>query len=162
MDLQTMLMNFTPFYKSKFNPFFTIVVAVITLFATALYFLNKKSDFSNSADYVHINNCKFKVEIADTSQERFLGLGKREKICQSCGMLFEFPEKGKYLFCMRDMKFPLDIIWISDHNAVSVIKDVPCNFKGEINPHISADKVLELNAGTAEKCGIKKGDKISY
>ena len=61
---------------------------------------------------------------------------------------------------MRAMKFPLDFIWITDYNVVSVIKDVPCNFKGNINPHVSANKALELNAGTAKKCGIKKGDKI--
>ncbi|MCD6149350.1 DUF192 domain-containing protein [bacterium] len=138
------------------------MLIIILFFITALYFFNRQSTSDNSVNYIRINNCKFKVEIADTPQERFLGLGKREKICQNCGMLFEFHEKGEYPFCMRDMKFPLGIIWISDDNVVSVIKDVPCNFKGEINSHVLADKVLELNAGTAKKCGIKKGDKISY
>jgi len=150
------------FYKSKSGLSIATILIIILFLIIILHFFNKRSVSDNSANYIRVNNCQFKIEIADTSQERFLGLGKREKICQNCGMLFEFSEKGEYSFCMRDMKFPLDIIWILDDNAVSVAKDVPCKFKGEINPHVLADKVLELNAGTAEKCGIKKGDKISY
>jgi len=143
--------------KSEFfKPEFILIAAL----AAALLFTAASRFRNGGARYVRVNDCRFKVEIADTAEERFLGLGKRGKICQNCGMLFEFPEKGEYPFCMRDMKFPLDIIWILDYNIVSVARDVPCKLKGEINPHVSADKVLELNAGTAEKCGIKKGDKI--
>jgi len=150
------------FYKSKSSLAAMAALATVSFFIVALYFSNRQSTSDNGANYIYINNCQFKIEIADDQQERFLGLGKREKMCENCGMLFEFPQKGEYSFCMRDMKFPLDFIWILDYNVISVVKDVPCNFKGEINPPISVDKVLELNAGTAEKCGIKKGDKISY
>jgi len=155
-------MNSTSLYKSKFSLFVVAGLIIISLFITVLYFFNKQSAFNNGVNHIHINNCQFKIEIADTQQERFLGLGKREDMRENCGMLFEFSQKGDYSFCMRDMKFPLDFIWILDYNVVSVVKDVPYNFKDEINPHILADKVLELNAGTAEKCGIKKGNKISH
>ncbi len=134
-----------------------VIIIAALLFVSALYFLNDERE-----RYIYINDCKFKVETVDDSQERFLGLGKRENMCENCGMLFEFSQAGEYSFCMRDMKFPLDFIWILDYNVISVIENVPCNFKGNINPRVSADKVLELNAGMAEKCGIKKGDKIKY
>lgn len=150
-------MNTTPFYKSKSGLFLVSMLIIVLFFVITLFFSH-----NDNADYIYINNCQFKVEIADTQQERFLGLGNQDELCEDCGMLFKFPEKGEYSFCMRDMKFPLDFIWILDYNIVSIIKDVPYNLKSDINPHISADKVLELNAGTAEKCGIKKGDKISH
>ena len=98
------------FYKSKSRLLIVAILIIGLLSMAVLYFSSRQSISGDDANYIHINNCKFKVEIADTPQERFLGLGKRERICKNCGMLFEFHQKGDYSFCMRDMKFPLDFI----------------------------------------------------
>lgn len=125
-------------------------------------FLQRSLVSENRGRSVSINGHKFTVEIADDAKERAKGLGEREKLCDFCGMLFEFSEKEKYSFWMKGMKFPLDIIWISDDRIVYVTKNISSSFKGSINPGIEANRVLEINAGLADEYGIKEGDRIYY
>ncbi len=105
------------------------------------------------------------VEIANTQEKRILGLSNREKLCGHCGMLFLFKDKDAYTFWMKDMNFPLDIIWISDNKIVDIVKHTPiANKKGvfRYTPTKSADKVLEVNAGFADKYNIKTDEKIIF
>lgn len=116
---------------------------------------------TDKGNFVTIGGNKFKVELSDTAEKRQKGLGERENICKSCGMLFVFPEPGNYSFWMKDMKFPLDIIWVSNGKIMYIAKNISPGFKGIINPSLPADKVLEINAGLCDKYGIKEGNKVS-
>jgi uncharacterized membrane protein (UPF0127 family) len=55
-----------------------------------------------------------KVEIADTPEKRQVGLMFREKLEKNSGMLFVFEEEQYVNFWMKNMKIPLDIIFISE------------------------------------------------
>lgn len=123
-------------------------------------FLQKSPMPENKDKIVSINKHELRVEIVNDAQERAKGLGERESLCDSCGMLFEFPEKEKYSFWMKDMNFPLDIIWISGDKIVYIVKNISYNFKGSINSDIEANRVLEINAGMTDEYGIKEGDKV--
>ncbi|MDP2944440.1 MAG: DUF192 domain-containing protein, partial [bacterium] len=59
-----------------------------------------------------INQQEIKVEIASTLKQQYRGLSGRKSICADCGMLFNFSDSGVRSFVMRDMEFPLDIIFI--------------------------------------------------
>ena len=63
---------------------------------------------------------------------------------------------------MKEMKFDLDIIWIRDNEIVYVAKNIPQDFKKIIIPEIGANRVLELNAGTADELNIKVGGILSF
>ena len=54
-----------------------------------------------------------RYELADTSSERTKGLSYRTEIPKE-GMLFIFPNKGIQGFWMKDMLFPIDILWLTD------------------------------------------------
>ena len=65
------------------------------------------------------------------------------------------------------MKFALDIIWIKDETIIGISPDLPPQAEGEASstlpiyyPPSAADKVLEVNAGTAAKYGFKVGDTV--
>ncbi len=139
--------------------------AVISLSFSAYYFFdNHYSIYGNKIETVLIDGTKLKVETVDTADKRERGLGGRAGICASCGMLFEFPQKGVYSFWMKDMKFNLDILWISGGTVVKIAKNVPYS-DGTSRPLIPAmrsDKVLEINAGLSDRIGIKIGDKIFF
>ena len=75
-------------------------------------------------------------------------------------MLFLFPQKGIYAFWMKDMRFNLDIIWISDDKIVYIAKDNSFHDLTPVNPGIEADKVLEINADLADRYGFKVGDEV--
>ncbi len=103
------------------------------------------------------------AEVADTESKRQLGLMFREGMPENKGMLFVFAEEGRHSFWMKNMKFPLDIIWIGEALRVAQIKTnvQPCKDSCEsIAVQAKAKYVLEVNAGFAEKNRIKIGDTI--
>ncbi len=116
---------------------------------------------------VEISNQKFNVEIADNDNERQKGLSKRNDLDEKRGMLFIFERKDKYSFWMKDVKFPLDIIFIDDNKIVDIYKNVPAQ-EGKENTVLPtytsrtpANYVLEINGGLADKNGFKIGDTIT-
>lgn len=106
---------------------------------------------------------EIEVEVADTPEERYQGLSGRDRLCVDCGMLFNFPDDIEKSFVMRNMKFPLDIIFISR----GIIKNIASGAAPEGNSPIrtynsdgSADQVLELNGGYCASHNIKPGDRL--
>jgi uncharacterized membrane protein (UPF0127 family) len=89
----------------------------------------------------------------------------RETLKPNEGMLFLFGREGKYDIWMPNMKFSIDIIWMdSDSRILKIAENAkPCKSIFECPAYISpanARYVLELNAGTARKAGMKKGERI--
>jgi len=113
---------------------------------------------------LEIKEHKYSVQIADTPEERALGLSGIPAISDGEGMLFLFSEPQKLQFWMKGMLFPIDIIWINGNKIV----DITENVQPQINtPEISlptyspsqdADKVLEVKGGWAIKHDIRIGD----
>lgn len=101
------------------------------------------------------------VEVVDTVESRELGLSGRGHVSRD-GMLFVFDFPGKYAFWMKDMTFPLDIIWISSAGiVVHVEKNVtPESYPKTVVNNIEAKYVLELPIGKADEYGITLGSKI--
>ncbi|KKW28351.1 MAG: hypothetical protein A3K06_00395 [Candidatus Doudnabacteria bacterium RIFCSPHIGHO2_01_52_17] len=118
---------------------------------------------SNSTPTLTLGGQEFLVEIADSPAEQIQGLSGRQSLCETCGMLFVFPEARVRSFWMKDMNFPLDIIFIRGGKITEVFADVPIPSGGNIRTVEStepADQVLELNAGGAKKFGIEPGDPV--
>ena len=67
-------------------------------------------------------------------------------------MLFVFPDNDQHGIWMKDMKFPIDIIWISEnYNIVHVKKDAtPESYPTVFKNSKPARYVLELPAGSIE------------
>lgn len=123
-----------------------------------------------------IGEAVFRVEVADAAAEWAKGLSGRERLAENEGMLFVFPKPEIQKFWMKDMKFPIDIVWIRDNQVVGmVIGAEPAALEeGEPRPSSDgreptyeiytspepADKVLEINAGLIPKLGTKTGDKV--
>ncbi len=117
---------------------------------------------------VAIRGNTFRAEVADNTITRGRGLSGRGGLAPDEGMLFIFGSAGNYAFWMKDMKFAIDIVWISDHKIVGIAPNVqPEPDKTIFNltqyyPPGPVDKVLELPAGTAAKYGITEGDPVSF
>lgn len=115
---------------------------------------------------VCIKEACFKIELAITSEGRAQGLMYRNFLAVDAGMLFVFEQEGNYPFWMKNTKIPLDIIWIDkNRRVVFVAKNVPpCDVDLclDIIPDGNAMYVLEINAGFADKIGIKQGDRFDF
>lgn len=103
---------------------------------------------------------EFIVEVVDTPSLRAKGLGGREFLATSTGMLFLFEDPGIYAFWMKDMAFPIDIAWIDgDWCVVNIAHNVsPDTFPNSFVPSEEALFVLEVNAGVL----AAKNVSISY
>lgn len=104
-----------------------------------------------------IGHARVWVEIADTPAAITQGLSGREKLPDDQGMLFMFERPGIYSFWMKDMHFPIDIVWIdADWRVVDISSQVdPATFPERFAPKESVQYVLEVNAGKAKEWGIK-------
>ena len=104
------------------------------------------------------------VEVADTLKKRSLGLGKRTSLKKGWGMLFVFEKRKPHRFWMKDMQFPLDIIWLDNHRIVHIIHNAkPANSMGEpevMTSPVPVNFVLEIAAGRAAKLRLKTGQRM--
>lgn len=112
---------------------------------------------------------EIKVEIVDTVEEREIGLSKYTSLEPDKGMLFLFDKTDvKPEFWMKNMVFPIDIIWIND----SKIAEISSNVLPPINPgpdekliryipKSGVDQVLEIKAGEAERRGFRVGNDVT-
>ncbi|MDE1831375.1 MAG: DUF192 domain-containing protein [Thaumarchaeota archaeon] len=108
---------------------------------------------------VKIGNVLLDVEIADTLQRQNKGLQYHTPLSYSQGMLFPFAQPQVISIWMKDMQFPIDIIWLDssgnvlyiEKNAPPCISD-PCTIYGQSLMH--AQYVLEVASGFVDKFGI--------
>ena len=101
---------------------------------------------------IKIDGIVFNVAVADTENERRQGLSGAPYLADRTGMLFVFPDNDQHGIWMKDMKFPIDIIWISEnYNIVHVKKDAtPESYPTVFKNSKPARYVLELPAGSIE------------
>ena len=104
----------------------------------------------------------FEVEIADTSATRQQGLMFRQDLKQDKAMLFVFEKEGVYSFHMRNVKFPLDIVWLNKNKEIVFIKTNALPEEENIVPDKKAKYVIEFNAGIIEFLGASIGDKFIF
>ena len=104
------------------------------------------------------------VEVADTLKKRSLGLGKRASLKKDWGMLFVFEKKELHRFWMKDMLFPLDIVWLNNHRIVHIIHNAkPTNSREKpevMTSPVPVNFVLEIAAGRAAKLRLKTGQRM--
>jgi hypothetical protein len=106
------------------------------------------------------------AELAVTDEERQQGLMFREKINDDQGMLFIFEDEAIYSFWMKNMRFPIDILWLDAQKRIVHLESrvPPCQSDPcpSYVPDAAATYVLELKSGSAEKHGLKLYDRIEF
>jgi uncharacterized membrane protein (UPF0127 family) len=134
---------------------------IIAVVAGVLFLWSKKIP---TVDLV-LRNEKFTMLLANTPDRWFKGLSGRASLENYDGMLFVFPDYEPRALVMRDMKFPLDIIWLNGDKVVDMRSNVMPENKKEPEltqylPVYPANGVLEVTAGFIEKYSIQVGDTV--
>ncbi|MBK9081950.1 MAG: DUF192 domain-containing protein [Rhizobiales bacterium] len=105
----------------------------------------------------------FKVEVMRTDSERAKGLMFRRYMAEDRGMLFDFKTEQTVTMWMRNTFIPLDMIFIGrDGRIVGVAENTEPMSERIIPSGAPALAVLEVNAGTAARLGVKIGDRIRH
>ena len=104
------------------------------------------------------------LELAQTAKQWEHGLSNRSDLGDVDGMLFIFPRYHIPIFWMKDMQFPIDIIWISDGRVVDITHNAQVELSDKLptySPRVPINMVLETTAGWAEENNITVGDLLS-
>lgn len=125
--------------------------------------INVKQEINN-IKYIKIANKILKVELAETEEEQIKGLSGRQKIENGTGMLFVFKKPSVNYFWMKDMNFPIDIIWIDENfQIINIEKNVkPESYPATFGPKEDSKYVLEVEALFSEKNNLKLGEKVEF
>lgn len=142
-----------------------IVIAAGVFLIVILLLLQFQKNFGTQRPraLLQIGEVEILADIAETPAARAQGLSGKEKIGEDEGMLFVFPKAGRYGFWMKDMRFPIDIVWIGeDMRIVGITKNVsPETFPEVFRPPLPARYVLETKSGLADTRAIEIGESIS-
>lgn len=135
------------------------------LFISVVVLWNIAEWLQNDIDCLVVSShCVASLEIVDDDKSRALGLSGREYLASGSGMLFVFDSPDRQCFWMKDMKFPLDIVWLNSDKQVVYLQE---NVSPDSYPHNFcsddlAQYVIELNAGQAREFGITLGQTLEF
>jgi len=150
---------------------FLIVILLFFVMAFAFSFGDAWKTLSDPRDEaaVTLGNSELTVLVSDTPQEREQGLSGRNSLEPYDGMLFLFPEPGRYSFWMKNMRFPIDIVWIRDSRIIGVTESIPPPEAGTPDSELeiyrspdAIDSALEVFAGNARRLELSKGQSIEF
>lgn len=138
-----------------------VLAAVVATVAIALICIASRN---HERATLHAGTKKYALKLAVTSKNRTKGLGGIKSLPASEGMLFVFAGQRTRCFWMKDMNFPLDIIWLNQSKRVVHIEQnvSPNTYPHQFCPSEPAGYVLELNAGQAQSAGILKGQTLTF
>ena len=112
---------------------------------------------------VAVRGVTIPVVVADTAEKRTQGLSGRASLPADGGMFFDMKTVGKHGIWMKNMAFPIDIVWIDEGlKIVTIVESArPDSYPKVFYPEVPAMYVLEVNAGFIEKRDISVGDVIT-
>ena len=118
------------------------------------------SEYGNPLTRITIKDIPVVAEMVSTPQKLYLGLSHRKGLQEGRGMLFLMGAARRYAFCMRDMLFAIDIIWIADGKVAGLHKQLSPSDRGSFRAPVPVPLVLEVPGGFADRYGIKVGDPV--
>jgi uncharacterized protein len=105
----------------------------------------------------------FSVEMATTEEEKQTGLMYRKELPDGKGMLFDFSPEQQISMWMKNTYISLDMIFIrADGRILRIAENTEPHSTKIISSGGLAKGVLEVIAGTAQKYGIKPGDRVAH
>ncbi|MFB6184389.1 MAG: DUF192 domain-containing protein [Haloarculaceae archaeon] len=103
------------------------------------------------------------ARVANTSRERYVGLSETESLAPGTGMLFVHPSVGTHAYVMRNMSFPLDMVFADASGRITTIHhaSVPPADVDRLHRYRGRGKyVLEVPRGWANETGVAVGDRL--
>ena len=138
------------------------VAALVVLLAVAA-----SATFAATAAEVIVVTTKgrflFTGEVAGTEAQRQQGLQNRKSLAAGAGMLFDFKRVQPVAMWMKNTLIPLDMLFIDGAGRVVNVAEntVPLSL-ATIPSAAPVRAVLEINAGSARRLGIRPGDQVLH
>lgn len=137
----------------------TLVLALVG--AAALYILWPQLQ---PKAMLRIGDGVFSARVATTEVERTQGLSGTTQLRADQAMIFVFDSDNKWSMWMKDMDYPIDIVWTdSNKKIVYIVKNAPADsYPEKFTPNKDARYVIELPAGTVDGKSIKVNSGVVF
>lgn len=142
----------------KTNPLLLVAALLVSMAAMA----QNNSEVAQKLPSIQLSAGMhlIQAEVAQSQEQRAIGLMHRRSMPTHAGMLFAFEEPGVQCFWMKNTLLPLSIAFVADDGSIVNIADMQPMSEAS---HCSAKPVrfaLEMNQGWFAKRGIKSGSKL--
>ena len=116
---------------------------------------------------VSIDGLQLSAEIPTTRELMAKGLAVKNELRENESMLFVYEEPSRHSFWMKDMRFPIDIMWVDSNGRIVHIEEKlePCPFAPvcpSYAPNADSQYVLETVSGFAQRHNIDLGTYIKF
>jgi len=145
----------------------TLLVGGYVLFYTGLLPVPAETDDRRSlrvTDCAGTEKAHLDAAVADSFAERYVGLSRTESLAPGEGLLLAYDENGSKGIAMRNMDFPLDVVFVSADGEITGIEtldapDSPVSYYLLYESTEGTGRyVVEANAGWSETHGVSAGD----
>lgn len=115
-----------------------------------------------TAEEITLRGQVFTVDVAETEKELARGLMYRKTLPEKSGMLFLYNPPRPVAMWMKNTHIPLDMVFIdAGGRIIDIAERTQPLSETPITTENDVAAVLELNAGSAQKYGMKAGDRIT-
>ena len=135
----------------------TVIISLAVIVGGTVLWWQMTADQSS----LRLDGHSYRISVMRTPAELVKGLSGTDSLPADQAMVFVFPDDNYQAMWMKDMKYPIDMIWLnSDKQVVYTVKNaLPSGYPKTIyKPTTPSRYVIELPSGTIERTGIKNGD----
>lgn len=140
-----------------------LIALVLVLLGVAVYFILEPKLRPHVT--LRVGDGVFSAQVLKTEKERTKGLSGRSSLAADEAMLFVYETDGRWPMWMKEMHFPIDIVWLDKNKkVVHIVKNVPPeSYPNETFASTEdARYVIEFTAGTVAKKAIMIGGEARF
>jgi len=144
-----------------------VLLLVLLIIAAGLLAVDELSSLGNSdattvtiVDEDETERGTVEVQVADTFRERYTGLSDTDSLGPNDGMLFVHDTEGNHSYVMRDMAFPIDIVFIDADRRITAIHHAELEEPPLTQYQGRGKWVLEVPYHWTVEHGVEVGDRI--
>ena len=133
-----------------------IIIGILMIVATTFIYVVLPNLPQSTTD-LKLGDGVFRASIAANDTDRAKGLSGVTQLASNQALLMAYPSDSKWGIWMKDMKVPIDIVWLnSNKKVVYIVKNAsPENSASKVfTPKSSAQYVVELPAGSVDSDAI--------
>lgn len=134
------------------------IIVSLAVIAGGTFLVVKMNEDQES---LKLHGQRYHISVMRTDEELQKGLSGTDSLPSGQAMVFAFANDAKWGIWMKDMKYPIDIVWLdSDRQVVHLVENAPPSSypSTTFTPPVNSRYVIELPSGTIEKTGIAIGD----
>ena len=150
---------------SKMINFIKVLIIIFVIFA-GFYFAISSLRPGEVKEFgiLYIGGVGIKAEVVRTEEDHARGLSGRKSLGEREGMFFIYDRENFYGIWMKEMQFPIDIIWINRNWEVVGLeqKVSPLTYPNIFNSAKPAQYIVEVNSGFAKSYDIKVGTRAEF